>query len=393
MKYFFKKRPWVSMRPEKEAPLGNYAERVETHRAAFVKALEDFPELRYLLREATGETVAELNDWLYEHRDTLSPDTAIVEGTDPETATGLSDKNARLVICTVDLSHIRHLNTMLNRINETLCDNGILLCHSRTSGYQRSLILKKYPGLWGRFLCSLHFLWHRAMARLKTTRWLYMWVTKGKNRSFPRVEILGRMYRAGFSVLYERFFDGKFVLVVQKSKAPIWDDDPTNGLLAKLPRVGYNGNKIGVYKVRTMYPYSEYLQQYMYEVHGLAEGGKFENDFRVNQIGRRIRGTWIDELPMTINLLKGQIKLVGVRPLSRQYLSLYTPEMQQLHVSVKPGLLPPFYYEKQTPQTIEEVQASEQKYIEAWHKHPFATDWHYFWGIMGNILFKHKRSK
>ena len=392
MSSFLKKRSWVSLRPEKKAPLSNYAERVETHRAAYLKAMQDFPEARHILREAEGDTVEKLNDWLNENRDKLSPGTAIVEGTDPETATGLNDKIASLVICLDDLSHIRHLNTMLNRINETMCDNGILLCHSRTAGYQRSLILQKHPGRWGRFLCILHFLWHRAMARLKLTRWLYMWVTKGKNRSFPRVEILGRIYRAGFSVLYERFLAGEFVLVAQKSDAPIWDDDPTNGILAKLPRVGYEGKQIGVYKIRTMYPYSEYLQHYMYEVHGLGEGGKFENDFRVNQIGRRIRGTWIDELPMVINLFKGQLKLVGVRPLSRQYLSLYTPEMQQLHISVKPGLLPPFYYEKQTPRTVEEVQASERKYIEAWQKHPFATDWKYFWGILGNILFKHKRS-
>ena len=42
--------------------------------------------------------------------------------------------------------------------------------------------------------------------------------------------------------------------------------------------------------------------------------------------------------------------------------------------------------------TLEEIQASEKRYIEAYHKHPFATDWRYFWGTVGNILFKHKRS-
>jgi lipopolysaccharide/colanic/teichoic acid biosynthesis glycosyltransferase len=95
---------------------------------------------------------------------------------------------------------------------------------------------------------------------------------------------------------------------------------------------------------------------------------------------------------MFINVLKGQMKLVGVRPLSRSYFKLYTPEMQALHVSVKPGLLPPFYYDKKTPETLEEIQESEKRYIEAYHQHPFATDWRYFWGTVGNILFKHKRS-
>ena len=48
---------------------------------------------------------------------------------------------------------------------------------------------------------------------------------------------------------------------------------------------------------------------------------------------------------------------------------------------------------KKTPQTIEEVQDSERRYIEAYRKHPFRTDWRYFWGILGNILFRHKRSR
>ena len=141
-----------------------------------------------------------------------------------------------------------------------------------------------------------------------------------------------------------------------------------------------------------MYPYSEYLQPYMLEHWGLDDGGKFANDYRVNPFGRKIRGTWIDELPMLVNFFKGQLKLVGVRPLSRSYFALYTPEMQALRIQVKPGLMPPFYYERETPVTLEDVQASERRYIEAYLKHPFATDWRYFWGILGNIVFKHKRS-
>ena len=96
---------------------------------------------------------------------------------------------------------------------------------------------------------------------------------------------------------------------------------------------------------------------------------------------------------MIINLFKGQLKLVGIRPLSPSYMALYTPEMQALHVSVKPGLLPPFYFEENTPESIEDVQASEKAYIEAYKAHPFATDWRYFWGILGNIVLKRKRSK
>ena len=86
------------------------------------------------------------------------------------------------------------------------------------------------------------------------------------------------------------------------------------------------------------------------------------------------------------------MKLVGVRPLSRHYFSLYTPEMQELRTRTKPGLLPPFYYDRKSPETIEEVQESERRYLEAYLKAPRRTDWRYFWGIVGNIIFHHKKS-
>ena len=75
-----------------------------------------------------------------------------------------------------------------------------------------------------------------------------------------------------------------------------------------------------------------------------------------------------------------------------QYFSLYTPEMQELRIKAKPGLLPPFYYERKTPETLDEVQESERRYMEAYLKAPFATDWKYFWGIIGNIVFHRKHS-
>ena len=132
---------------------------------------------------------------------------------------------------------------------------------------------------------------------------------------------------------------------------------------------------------------------YIYEHNHLAKGGKFADDYRVTPWGRWMRKLWIDELPMIWNVVRGDLKLVGVRPLSRHYFSLYSPEMQDLRTQVKPGLLPPFYYDKQTPKTIDEVQASERRYVEACLKHPVLTDIRYFFGTIWNILFRGKRSK
>lgn len=290
------------------------------------------------------------------------------------------------------LHQIHHLNTLLNNTNEAMVNNDYLLCHTRTAVLKRRLIMKRYPLGINYFIFALHFLWHRVFPKLSITKWLYFALTKGKNRAFNRVEVLGRLYRAGFEVTKEEYRHGMFYILARKVKAPIWDDKPSGGLLIKLQRVGKDGKIIGVYKFRTMYSYSEYLQPYIYEHNHLQQGGKFAHDYRVTPWGKWMRKLWIDELPMFINLFKGEIKLVGVRPLSRHYYSLYTKEMQELRIKVKPGLLPPFYYEKQTPKTIEEVQDSERRYLELYFQHPVLTDVRYFFGTITNIVFRRKTS-
>lgn len=316
------------------------------------------------------------------------------EGADKDMKIDLHDIDpANLVELKQPLHLVSHLNTLLNKTNEEMTERTYLLCHTRTALLKRQMIMKSYP--WGinYIMFTLHFLWHRVIPKLSMTKRLYFAVTKGKRRTFNRVEVLGRLYRAGFEVVNEEYRQGMFYILAKKVKAPIWDDKPSGGLLIKLQRVGKDGKMIGVYKFRTMYSYSEYLQSYIYEHNHLQRGGKFADDYRVTPWGRCMRKLWIDELPMFINLIKGDIKLVGVRPLSRHYFSLYTKEMQELRTKVKPGLLPPFYYDKQTPKTIDEVQASERRYVEAYLQHPVLTDIRYFFGTIGNIIFRGKTSK
>ena len=391
MKQKRKRRPWVTLQYEALTP-PDYTERGVESGAKLEEQIVGNQDLQQIHWHSLNTSPQEFKKWLQEHAESFSADTYVVNTDDGNALDTLRGKHPVLIVNMMALNQIRHLNTFLNKASEVLVDEGYICCHSRTSGLKREVIQKTFPGILGKIMYGLHYIWHRAIAKMRWTRWFYIWVTDGKNRTYSRVELLGRMYRAGFEVIDESFHGGEFYLLGKKVKDPIWDDEPSSGCLVKLPRVGYKGNIIGVYKFRTMYCYSEYLQPYMLEHEGLQKGGKFANDYRVNFWGRLFRKSWIDELPMGINILKGQMKLVGVRPLSRQYFNMYTPEMQELHISVKPGLLPPFYYDKTSPETLEDVQASEKRYIDAYHKHPFATDWRYFWGTVGNILFKHKRS-
>ena len=74
-------------------------------------------------------------------------------------------------------------------------------------------------------------------------------------------------------------------------------------MFIRLDRVGKNGKKFKVYKFRTMHPYSEFLQEYIYKKYSLREGGKFKHDIRVTTIGRFMRRYWLDELPMLLAIL------------------------------------------------------------------------------------------
>lgn len=68
-----------------------------------------------------------------------------------------------------------------------------------------------------------------------------------------------------------------------------------------------------------------------------ADGNLLPDAERLTKVGRFIRSTSIDELPQLINVLKGDMALIGPRPLLPQYLSLYSPEQARRH-EVRPGI-------------------------------------------------------
>jgi len=139
-----------------------------------------------------------------------------------------------------------------------------------------------------------------------------------------------------------------------------------------------------------MHPYSEYLQEFVYQHFSLKEGGKFNEDFRISQWGRLFRKLWIDELPMFINFFRGNMKLVGVRPLSKHYLSLYDGGVKEKRLKSKPGLVPPFYADM--PATLDEIMISEERYLDSYLSNPIRTDIKYFFKAFYNIIIKRARS-
>ena len=372
-----------------------YTEQGTDRGAKLSESHVDNDEVRTILDATSHLSTKEWIKWLSIHRDDYPFMSVVPLSTITPQALRyrLEGQRPSLMFVTRPLHTIQELNEFLYAANDLMDDGAYLCCHSMTAVLKRKMLEERYP--WGIRLLAvgLHYLWHRLCPKLGLTRELYFTITSGKNRTFNRVEILGRLYRAGFEVVDEEFRSGEFFVTARKVKAPVQDAEPTGSPIIHLRRKGKDGKEIVVHKFRTMYTYSEYIQTYMYQYQHLQSGGKFKDDYRVNFWGRFLRKVWLDELPMVWNMLRGDLKLVGVRPLSKQYFNLYSPEMQELRTRTKPGLLPPFYYDRKTPETIDEIQASERRYLEAYLKHPFRTDWRYFWGIVGNIVLHRKRSK
>jgi len=290
-----------------------------------------------------------------------------------------------------NINDAQYVNKFFEEVNAKLNLGGMYLGAVETYTLRKKRILESFPPVLNWVYYFFDFLIKRVSPKLILTKKFYFYITGGRNRAISRAEILGRLYSCGFEVLDEGFIGNRLFYIARKIDTPKFDLNPTYGPLIKLRRYGKDKKIIGVYKMRTMHAYSEYLQAYIYEKNDLQDGGKFKDDFRITTLGRFMRKFWIDELPMLLNLLKGDMKLVGVRPLSNHYFELYTEELKEKRLKYKPGLIPPFYVD--LPDTLEEIMASEMRYLEAYAKQPFRTDLKYFFLALNNILIKRARSK
>ena len=98
-----------------------------------------------------------------------------------------------------------------------------------------------------------------------------------------------------------------------------------NGTFFLQERPGRNGKIFKIIKFKTMTDERD------------AEGNLLPDEKRLTSVGIFIRSTSLDELPQLINVLKGDMALIGPRPLLVQYLSLYSPEQARRH-EVRPGI-------------------------------------------------------
>ena len=289
------------------------------------------------------------------------------------------------------VNHVQRLNKFFETINKKLPTHGLFIGKVETYSSRKTRILNKFFGGFNYIYYCLDFILKRIFPKLMLTKGIYFFLTRGLNRVISKAETFGRLYSCGFEVVDEVLIKNELYFAARKIQEPVFDMNPTYGPLIKLRRVGKGGRIFNVYKFRTMHPYAEYLQPYIYNKNNLDKGGKFKNDFRVTTLGRIFRKFWVDELPMLYNLIKGDIKIVGVRPLSEHYYNLYTEVLKEKRILTKSGLIPPFYAD--LPKTMDEIMESEINYLDKYQQNPIKTDLIYFKKALSNILLKKARSQ
>ena len=119
-------------------------------------------------------------------------------------------------------------------------------------------------------------------------------------------------------------------------------------------RIGKDGKPFGLYKFRTM--------RIGADSEGLLTVG--EHDQRITRVGYFLRKTKLDELPQLLNVLKGEMSLVGPRPEVRKYVELYTEEQRKV-LSVRPGITDyaSIEYVKEN-ELLSQAEDPERTYIE-----------------------------
>lgn len=173
------------------------------------------------------------------------------------------------------------------------------------------------------------------------------------------------------------FFPFVAIAIKIESRGPV---------IFKQERIGKNGRRFKMYKFRSMYQDAEArLKDLMKdnEVEGLMF--KMENDPRITKVGSFLRKTSIDELPQFINVLKGDMSLVGTRPPTVNEFEQYNTHYRR-RLSITPGLTGMWQVSGRSDiKDFEEVVKLDLEYIDQWS---LRLDFKILMQTVGVVLFR-----
>lgn len=132
-------------------------------------------------------------------------------------------------------------------------------------------------------------------------------------------------------------------------------------------RVGLNKRQFTIYKFRTMVVDAEEKQDDLLSINEMTGPAfKIRNDPRVTPLGKFLRKTSIDELPQLLNVLKGDMSLVGPRAMSLRDYQLFDQDWQRRRFSVKPGITCLWQINGRNSVPFEKWMELDMQYIDKW---------------------------
>ncbi len=141
--------------------------------------------------------------------------------------------------------------------------------------------------------------------------------------------------------------------------------DSKGSVLFKHKRIGKNGKEIYIYKFRTMIPnaeemINEFNEEQMKE---FKENYKLKQDPRITRVGKFLRQTSLDEIPQILNIIKGELSIVGPRPVIMEEVEKYGANKDKF-LSIKPGLTGYWQVNGRSSTSYEERMKMELYYID-----------------------------
>ena len=166
----------------------------------------------------------------------------------------------------------------------------------------------------------------------------------------------------------------------------VFIDDPHGSPFFGQVRCGRDGKLFKMYKFRSMYVDAEdRLKDLLKDNEMDGPAFKMKDDPRITRVGRFIRATSLDELPQLINILKGDMSIVGPRPALPREVEQYN-ELQKQRMYVTPGLT--CYWQiqpKRNDISFDEWMALDLKYIQ---ERSFWVDWKIIFKTIGAVIHK-----
>jgi exopolysaccharide biosynthesis polyprenyl glycosylphosphotransferase len=220
-------------------------------------------------------------------------------------------------------------------------------------------------------LCGLHGITMRFNSDifgLKTARWRaeefvgdqYIATYTGTNEAWPRVikRLLDIAVSASALLVLSPILVAAAIAIRLTSPGPV---------LFLQERIGLNKRRFKIFKFRTMIPNAEKMMA-MLETQNEVTGPvfKMKKDPRITRVGGLLRRSSIDELPQLLNVLSGDMSLVGPRPLPVRDFEGFNEDWQRRRFSVKPGITCLWQVNGRSGISFDQWMLLDLKYMDEW---------------------------